>query len=156
MTTKKTTTVASMQPFVRRREVVEAVAAIGAIVSDGEIDCLARRLEKISTAKKGNCLDIGGSSVRDWVRMQLNDLNHLPVDGCGGKDTWHVVGVLHFPSWDYAMGEPYKGDVGGPIDTTRSPIYRLRDATPVNNTAWRVCGKGYSGRAAAKQDERLA
>ncbi|MFM8399771.1 MAG: hypothetical protein ACKOAH_18250, partial [Pirellula sp.] len=92
-------------------------------------------------------LDIGGSSVKDWVRMQLNNTNQLPIARCGKNDTWHVVGIFHFEAWDYTLGGPYKGDVGEPIDTTRSPIYRLRDATPVNVTAWRVCGKGYAKQA---------
>jgi hypothetical protein len=122
----------------RRSEVANAVAAIGASVSEHDIDLLAERLTKISAVQEGNCLDIGGCSVKDWVRLQLNDLNALPKAERGGKDTWHVVGILHFPSWDYAFGQPYKGDVGGTVDTTRSPTYRLRDATPIDKTAWRV------------------
>lgn len=131
----------SHEPPDRRLEVVECIKQIGADVTEDVIDLLANRLAERCDRTCG-CLSRGGSSVRDWVRLQLNDAKLLPKNVDDNFDMWHVVGVLHFWPWDEEKYGPKPAEsCGAAVDTMRSPIYRLRDADPIDRTAWRVSKK---------------
>ena len=103
----------------------------------------ARQLEKICENSCG-CLSPGGSSVKDWVRLRLNDCGLLAPNSRsrGVIEPRHVVGVLHFWAWDVDKYGPSPGveKCGGTVDTMRSPLYRLRDSKPIDRVAWRVAG----------------
>jgi hypothetical protein len=123
----------------RFQEVASIADHLGIIASRIELSAVAERIEKISTKKQGNCLDPGGSGVRDWVRRQL-----APEFKPNRKndDRFVKIGVFHFWSWDAERyGPPPTGGCGTNVDTMRSPTYRLIDAKPIDRTAYRVAAQ---------------
>lgn len=123
----------------RRDEVARYLTELGREPSERQIDRIARELDSRCN-RAGGCLSVGGSSVKDWIRLWFSDRE---PPGKQLDDIEHVTAVLHFWAWDEeAYGPPPTEWCGTNVDTMRSPTYRLRDSSPIDRVAWKVAGKG--------------
>ena len=125
----------------RTEEVEKHLDALGVSVDERMLCLLVKKLSKHE--RTGGCLSAGGSSVKDWIRMELNDAGYFP---CGRIDSGceHVVGVLHFWSWDedrYGPSPKNEDTKNKESETARSPLMRLVDAEPIDATALKVARK---------------
>lgn len=116
------------------------------------IDLIESDLRKRTKGCFG-CISPGGSSVRSWIQYWLVMRGLLPVgQKIQGIDT--VTCLFHFWPWDCdKYGPQPTGDVGTNLDTMRSPIWRVRDANPINRVACRVTNKRMAGKASAVLSE---
>ena len=85
-------------------------------------------------------ISVGGSSVRDWIRLELCDRGYFKIGGLTTRRL--VIGIFHFWPWDIERYGPQPTEYcGSNIDTTaRSPIPRLAHKSPMDIVAWRVGG----------------
>lgn len=127
----------------RKAEVESCLCNLGVEIGDRLVDEIAAELEVVVTGRRGKkrvdgCLSIGGSSVKDWVRLRIARGGLLPA-GCATIDFSHTVGTLHFYPWDEEKYGPRPTEsCGNAVDTVRSPTHRLIDAKPIDKTAWNV------------------
>lgn len=127
----------------RKAEVESCLCNLGVEARPRLIIEIAAELEVAITSvdrerRVKGCLSIGGSSVKDWIRLRLARDGLFPA-GCELGDLSHVVGTLHFYPWDEEKYGPKPTEsCGNAVDTVRSPTHRLIDAKPIDKTAWNV------------------
>lgn len=100
------------------------------------------------------CLSRGGSGVITWLKSRMHDLDLLPpCRGTYALADGMVTATLHFEAWDVERyGEwdecwrPTQQEVNRSA-IQRSPLSRLRDASPINRTARKI---------AMRSDQRCA
>jgi len=92
------------------------------------------------------CLRRGGGGVFTWLKSRLQEHDLLsPCNGEFAIPDSLVTGVLHFESWDVERYGEW-ADRGSVVTVLqemragvqRSPLSRLKDASPINRTAHKI------------------
>jgi hypothetical protein len=118
---------------IRKLEVQRYLNELQIECDEDEIVGICCELDDRSKGSHG-CLSIGGSSVKDWIRIRLR--RKTPVgEQEQGSDL--VTAVLHFWSWDEEKYGPW-AEPGRESRVSRSPILNLQDAHPINATTHKV------------------
>lgn len=138
---KKQKKFARMNAAYRMLEIERFTTELGVSIEMGKMVQLAVELAGLAADYNG-CISVGGSSVKDWIRLRLAKDGILSAGGRCLDDSWHVVGLFHFWPWDESRYGPQPTeDCSQPVDTMRSPLHRIADADPIDRTASRISGK---------------